>query len=132
MSTQLLETNRSLLIGHSFPEQIAPLAVAVVQRLLQTFTELIGPGHDDDENGESAFLAAQTLSTIVCVFDATQHNLEALQQLEGMVVPLLGQLLTEEFGDGFEYIGMKLNSSIQSMQYYPDTLFGRILHRCIY
>lgn len=88
-----------------FPEQIAPLAVAIAQRLVETFAHLVASDRGEDEDGQHAFLTTQTLSTIVCVVDATQYQPEALQELEALLVPMLGQLLTGEMDDQFEYMG---------------------------
>ena len=85
-----------------FPEQIAPLAGAIVQRLAETFLQLVALGRDD---GDYAFVASQTLETIVCALDATAGTPEIHPQLEAHILPIIHQLLSEDADDCLEYIG---------------------------
>lgn len=87
----------------SFPEHVAPHAVAVVQRLVEVFVHLMSAG--GEEADDNSFLAINSLGTISVVLDATQHCPEVLPELETIIVPVLGQLLLNENDDCFDFIG---------------------------
>lgn len=91
---ELLHTLEAL--TGAFGEEIAPYAVELTQRLVQTFAKMVSNA-EEDENGMTEYAASQALLTICSILQSVHSLKHIYPTLEAILFPMLDTLISPDY-----------------------------------
>lgn len=101
----------------AFDTEISPMAAEVCQALVQAFMHYSGLNEDDDEDGEYAAAAYETMDAINSLMEAAAKTPGMMAHMEPVVMPLLTSIVNPESQEVMDFFETSL-TTLSFLTYY--------------